>query len=401
MPVYEWVGRTLTGMTQKGVMSAESELALRISLRKDGIILLKATEKARKKDERFNPKAKIDIMKVVVFTRQLSTMITSGLPLIQSLEILSSQIEDRNLRGIVKEVKTKIEEGSGFALALKDYPQCFDTLYVNMVKAGEEAGVIDTVLNRLATYMEKVAKLKKKVKSAMIYPASIVVVAIAVVMILLVFVIPVFETMFKDMGASLPAPTQFVVNLSKLVKAYIIHLFGFLVLSVFGFKKYYSTESGRRKIDRLILKLPLFGVLAVKSSVAKVARTLATLLSSGVPILESLNIVAGVSGNKIIEEAMIEARQQITQGKSMSEPLSESGVFPPMVVHMVRVGEQTGALDSMLNKIADFYEDDVDNMVSNLMTLMEPMIMVFLGVVLGGLIISMYLPIFQLGQTIR
>lgn len=401
MPTYEWYGRTVSGMTQRGVMRAESELALRLSLRKDGIILIKATERAEKKAEKYDPKAKIDIMKVVVFTRQLSTMITSGLPLIQSLEILSNQIEDKNLRGIVREVKTKIEEGSSFADALRDYPQCFDTLYVNMVRAGEEAGMIDTVLNRLATYMEKVAKLKKKVKSALIYPASIVVVAIAVVLILLVFVIPVFERMFKDMGATLPAPTQFVVNLSKMIKTYILHIFAFLTLLFFGFKKYYSTETGRRKIDSLILRLPLFGVLAIKSAVARVARTLATLLSSGVPILESLSIVAGVSGNKIVEEAMIEAKAQITQGKSMSEPLSESGVFPPMVVHMVRVGEQTGALDSMLNKIADFYEDDVDNMVSNLMTLMEPMIMVFLGVVLGGLIISMYLPIFQLGQTIR
>jgi type IV pilus assembly protein PilC len=400
MPLYEWQGRTISGEIQRGTISADSELALRIALRKDGIILLKANEKKKKLEGKYNPRAKVKIMQIVVFTRQLSTMITSGLTLVQSLEILANQVEDRNLKGIIREIKSKIERGSSFAEALKDYPQCFDSLYVNLVRAGEESGTIDTVLQRLANYMEKIAKLKKKVKSALIYPASIVVVAMAVVMVLLVFVIPVFETMFKDMGASLPAPTQFVVNLSKLVKAYILHIFGFLVLLFIGFKKYYSTESGRKAVDKLLLRLPLFGVLVIKNSIARVSRTLATLLSSGVPILESLNIVAKVAGNKIVEEAMLEAKARITEGKSMSEPLAESGVFPPMMVQMVQVGESTGALDNMLNKLADFYEDDVDNMVSNLMTLMEPAIMVFLGVILGGLIISMYLPIFQLGQTI-
>lgn len=400
MPIYEWVGRTLSGDTQSGTTSADSEISLRISLRKDGIILLKATEKRKEFKETYKPKAKVKIMDVVVFTRQLATMITSGLPLVQSLDILSNQVEDKNLKGIVRAVKEKIEGGTSFAEALKDYPQCFDSLYVNLVRAGEEAGMIDTVLMRLATYMEKIAKLKKKVKSAMIYPTSIVVVAIGVVMVLLVFVIPVFESMFKDMGATLPAPTQFVVNLSRLVKSYIHYMFGFVVLLFFGFKKYYDTDSGKRNIDRLLLRLPLFGLLIVKNSVARVARTLATLLSSGVPILESLNIVAKVAGNKIVEEAMLTARSRIAEGKSMSEPLAESGVFPPMVVQMVEVGESTGALDSMLNKVADFYEEDVDNMVSNLMTLMEPIIMVFLGVILGGLIISMYLPIFQLGQAV-
>ncbi|MCS7281319.1 MAG: type II secretion system F family protein [Desulfobacterota bacterium] len=400
MPVYEWVGRAINGEPQRGTMSADSELSLRIALRKDGIILLKATEKKKKKED-YNPKAKINVMDIVVFTRQLSTMITSGLTLVQSLDVLANQAENRNLKGIIKEIKTKIEEGSSFAEALKDYPQCFDSLYVNLVRAGEEAGMIDTVLLRLATYMEKIAKLKKKIKSALIYPASIVTVAIGVVMVLLVFVIPVFETMFRDVGATLPAPTQFVVNLSKFVKSYILYIFGFLIVLLFSFKKYYATEDGKRKIDNLILKLPIFGVLAIKSSVARVSRTLATLLSSGVPILESLNVVAKVAGNKVVEDAILTAKSRITEGKSMSEPLGESGVFPPMVVQMVEVGESTGALDTMLNKVADFYEDDVDNMIANLMTLMEPIIMVFLGVVLGGLIIAMYLPIFQLGQTIK
>jgi type IV pilus assembly protein PilC len=374
---------------------------LRALLRRDGVIVTKSSEKketARK--DKYNPKKKISAMNVVLFTRQLSTMITSGLPLVQALDILANQIEDKDLRGIVREIKEKIESGSRFADALKDYPQCFDALYVNLVVAGEEGGMLDTVLSRLAIYMEKSVKLIKKVKSAMIYPISIIVVAIGVVMILLIFVIPVFEGMFKEMGGSLPAPTQIVVNLSRVVKATIHYMIGALIIAVFLFRRYYRTENGRRRIDTLILKVPIFGVLAIKASVARVTRTLATLLSSGVAILESLVIVAKVAGNKVVEEALIVARARISEGKSMSEPLQESGVFPPMVVQMIQVGESTGALDSMLNKVADFYEEDVDNLVTNLTAMMEPMIMMFLGVVLGGLIIAMYLPIFKLGSAV-
>jgi type IV pilus assembly protein PilC len=327
-------------------------------------------------------------------------MITSGLPLVQSLDILSKQIEDKNLRGIVREIKAKIEGGSRFADALRDYPKCFDALYVNLVVAGEEGGMLDTVLNRLAIYMEKIEKLKKKIKSAMIYPISIVVVAIGVVMVLLIFVIPVFEGMFKDMGAELPLPTQVVINISKFVKSYIIYMAVALAIAVFLFRRFYRTESGKRSVDRLVLKVPVFGVLALKSAVARVTRTLATLLSSGVAILESLVIVARVAKNKVIEDALIVARARISEGKSMSEPLQDSGIFPPMVVQMVQVGESTGALDNMLNKIADFYEEDVDNLVTNLTSLMEPIIMMFLGVIIGGLIIAMYLPIFKLGQVV-
>ena len=401
MPVYEWQGKTLKGETRTGVSRAESEPMLRALLRRDGVIVTKSSEKketARK--DKYNPKKKISAMNVVLFTRQLSTMITSGLPLVQALDILANQIEDKDLRGIVREIKEKIESGSRFADALKDYPQCFDALYVNLVVAGEEGGMLDTVLSRLAIYMEKSVKLIKKVKSAMIYPISIIVVAIGVVMILLIFVIPVFEGMFKEMGGSLPAPTQIVVNLSRVVKATIHYMIGALIIAVFLFRRYYRTENGRRRIDTLILKVPIFGVLAIKASVARVTRTLATLLSSGVAILESLVIVAKVAGNKVVEEALIVARARISEGKSMSEPLQESGVFPPMVVQMIQVGESTGALDNMLNKVADFYEEDVDNLVTNLTAMMEPMIMMFLGVVLGGLIIAMYLPIFKLGSAV-
>ena len=401
MPLYEWQGKTGRGDARSGTLKADSEALLRATLRREGVIVTKISEKkSSDQTEKYNPKKKIKPLAVVLFTRQLSTMITSGLPLVQSLEILSNQIEDKNLRGIVREIKAKIEGGSRFADALRDYPKCFDELYVNLVVAGEEGGMLDTVLNRLAIYMEKIEKLKKKIKSAMIYPISIIVVAIGVVMVLLIFVIPVFEGMFKDMGAELPMPTQIVINISKFVKSYIIYMVIALGIGVFLFRRYYKTEGGQRTIDRLTLKVPVFGVLALKASVARVTRTLATLLSSGVAILESLVIVARVAKNKIVEDALIVARTKISEGKSMSEPLQESGIFPPMVVQMVQVGESTGALDNMLNKIADFYEEDVDNLVTNLTSLMEPIIMMFLGVILGGLIIAMYLPIFKLGQAV-
>ena len=400
MPLYEWEGKTISGTTRKGSTKASSEDALRATLRKDGVIVTKFAEKKEEKKEKYNPKAKVPMLQIVIFTRQLSTMITSGLPLVQSLEILGAQIEDANLRGIVREIKEKIEGGSRFADALKDYPQCFDQLFVNLVVAGEEGGLLDGVLQRLSVYMEKSEKLKSKVKSAMIYPISIVVVAVGVVFVLLIFVIPVFETMFKDMGATLPMPTQIVVNLSRAVKGGIVYIIVGVVGIFYAFKKYYQSKGGRRTIDRLVLKLPIFGVLTIKASVARVTRTLATLLSSGVAILESLDIVAKVAGNKIVEEALVVAKERISEGRSMSEPLEQAGIFPPMVVQMVQVGESTGALDNMLNKIADFYEDDVDNLVTNMTALMEPMIMAFLGVILGGLVVAMYLPIFKLGTAV-
>jgi len=399
MPLYQWEGRTISGEPQKGTTKAGSIDQLRAVLRKDGIILGSAAE-TKEKARKFNPKKKIKRLQVLLFTRQLSTMITSGLPLVQSLDILCNQIEDVHFRGMVRDIKERIEGGSRFAEALREYPQCFDELYVNLVVAGEEGGLLDNVLQRLAVYIEKSEKLKKKVKSAMIYPIAIIVVALIVIVILLLFVIPVFEKMFKEMGAELPMPTQVVINMSLFMQSYWYIMLGALILLVVACRYYYKTENGHRSIDRLMLKLPLFGVLTIKASVARVTRTLATLLMSGVAILESMIIVAKVAGNKIVEEALMVARSRISEGRTMAEPLEQAGIFPPMVVQMVQVGESTGALDSMLNKIADFYEDDVDNLVSNLTAMMEPMIMVFLGVVLGGLIVAMYLPIFKLGQAV-
>jgi type IV pilus assembly protein PilC len=400
MPTYEWEGRSLKGELRRGVQRADSEVGIRTAMRKEGVILTKITEREEKKTARFDPKKKVKRMTIGIWTRQLSTMLNSGLPLVQSLDMLSQQIEDATLKGITKNIKERIEEGVRFADALRDYPQCFDDLYVNLVVAGEEGGLIDAVLVRLAVYIEKSEKLKKKVKSALIYPISIIVVAFGVVLILLLFVIPVFEGLFSSFGKALPAPTQIVINISKIVKAGILYMIAALGIGVFLFRKYYKTDKGERQIDALSLKVPLFGNLLKKASVARVTRTLATLLSSGVSILESLSIVARIAGNRLIEESLITARVAISEGRSISEPLKESGIFPPMVVQMVQVGESTGALDAMLNRVADFYEEDVDNMVTDLMSLMEPMIMVFLGIVLGGLIIAMYLPIFQLGTAV-
>ncbi len=304
------------------------------------------------------------------------------------------------MRAITHAMKEKIEGGARFAETLRDYPNCFDELYVSLVVAGEEGGMLDSILVRLSVYMEKTEKLKRKVKSALIYPSAIVVVAIGVVLVLLLFVIPVFETMFSSFGKALPAPTQIVIAISKLVKGYIVYLIIAAAAGAFLFRRYYKTHSGRRTVDRASLKIPVIGELLQKASVARVTRTLSTLLSSGVSILESLTIVSKTAGNSVIEDALVKARAEISEGKSISEPLKASGVFPPMTVQMIQVGESTGALDSMLNKVADFYEEDVDNLVTNLTSLLEPVLMVFLGVVLGGLVIAMYLPIFKLGDVV-
>jgi type IV pilus assembly protein PilC len=400
MPLFEWEGRTVKGEVKYGALTADSELELRTLIRREGVILVKSKEKKEEKTGRFSSRKKVKQGQIGVFTRQLATMITSGLPLVQSLEALSQQLDNGNLRLIVKNIKQKIEEGVRFADALRDYPKCFDELYINLILAGEEGGNLESVLMRIASYIEKTEKLKKKVKSALIYPASIITVAIAVVMVLLLFVIPVFEGMFSSFGKALPTPTQLVIDLSKFVKSSIHFIIAGVIVGVFLLRRYYRTDVGARQIDGLLLHLPVLGLLLKKASLARVTRTLSTLLSSGIAILESLVIVAKTAGNKVIEEALVTARTHISQGRSISEPLKESGVFPPMVIQMIQVGETTGALDAMLNKVADFYEDDVDEAVTNLTALLEPALMVFLGIVLGGLIVAMYLPIFQLGSVV-
>jgi type IV pilus assembly protein PilC len=337
---------------------------------------------------------------IAIFTRQLATMIDAGLPLVQSLEILSSQQESRVFKNILREIREDVEGGSTFAGALKKHPVTFNELYTNLVVAGEEGGILDNILTRLANYIEKSEALKKKVKSALIYPATIVGVAVIVVMILMIFVIPVFETMFKSAGQTLPLPTLIVVTLSKLIKKYVIVFIPALILLFYLGKKYYQTQGGKTVIDRLLLKLPVFGPLFKKIAVARFSRTLGTLVSSGVPILDGLSIVSRTSGNRTIETAILNARASIREGETIADPLGRSGIFPPMVIQMISVGESTGALDSMLSKIADFYEEEVDIAVANLTSLLEPFLMIFLGVVIGGVVISMYLPIFQMASAV-
>jgi len=335
----------------------------------------------------------------VIVTRQFSTMIDAGLPVVQCLEILAGQQEKKNLKKILGSVKEIVEGGSTLTEALSKYPNVFSNLYTSLVAAGETGGVLDVVLSRLAAYMEKVMRLKAKVKGAMVYPTVIVAIAVLVMAVILIFVIPVFSKMFSEMGAALPLPTQMVVQLSYLVKNHVLYLVIAGLLGAILFRQLYKSETGKKFFDKLAIKLPIFGPLLRKVAVAKFSRTLSTMLSSGVPILESLDIVAKTAGNKTVEGAILRSKKAISEGKTIAEPLNESGVFPNMVLQMISVGEATGELDSMLQKIADFYDEEVDNAVSALTALLEPMMMVFLGGTIGGLVISMYLPIFQMAAV--
>ncbi|MEK7237738.1 MAG: type II secretion system F family protein, partial [Nitrospirota bacterium] len=340
---------------------------------------------------------------LVVFTRQFGTMINAGLPLVQCLEILSTQSENKVLRETIGEVKAQVEAGSTFSDALRRHPKVFDDLYVNLVHAGEVGGLLDTILTRLAKYIEKAMKLKGQIKSAMIYPSAILGVAAVVITVLMIWVIPIFAKMFNELSGGkmgLPGPTQFVIDVSNVFTSYWYVMLGSIVAVVFGIKKYYATTQGRMAIDKFLLKTPVFGDLIRKASVAKFTRTLGTLLASGVPLLDGLTICAKTAGNKVIEETLINARVSISGGKTIADPLAASGVFPKMVTHMIAVGESTGALDAMLGKIADFYEDEVDQAVASLTSLLEPVMMVFLGIVIGFIVIAMYLPIFKMSEAI-
>jgi type IV pilus assembly protein PilC len=337
---------------------------------------------------------------IVIFTRQFATMINAGLPIMQCLQILGTQSDNKAFRKIITDMKDDVESGSTLADATRKHPAVFTELYTSLVQAGEIGGILDTILVRLATYLEKAAQLKSKIKGAMIYPACIVAAAVLVTMVLLIWVIPVFAEVFESFGAELPGPTQFVINLSNAVIAWAWYLAMVPIFAIVGFKAYAKTDNGRFQIDRASLQIPIFGDLIRKSAVARFTRTLSTLVSSGVPILDALSITARTAGNKVLEKALVEARSSIASGRTIAEPLTESKVFPPMVCQMIAVGETTGALDAMLNKIADFYDDEVDNTVANLMSLLEPAVIMFLGVVIGGLVVSMYLPIFKLGAAV-
>jgi type IV pilus assembly protein PilC len=402
MPKFTWTGRSKDGKTHKGTMEAVSEGAVTATLRRQGIQATKV-KAAGGLNAEINisfMQPKITTKDIVVFTRQFATMIDAGLPLVQCLDILSNQQPNKTFKDVLLKVKSDVESGSTFADALRKHPKAFNELYVNLVAAGEVGGILDTILNRLAAYIEKALKLKKKVKSAMTYPATIVGIAVVVIAVILIFVIPAFEKIFTDFGGALPAPTQIVINLSNLIQNYFILILALLFLAIFAFKKTYATDKGRRAFDRWALKLPVFGMLIRKVAVAKFARTMSTMISSGVPILDGLDIVAKTAGNRTVEDAIKQVRISISEGKTIAEPLKESGVFPPMVCQMIEVGEQAGALDTMLSKIADFYDDEVDDAVNNLTAMMEPLLMLFLGTTVGGLVIAMYLPIFQMAGNV-
>ena len=343
---------------------------------------------------------KVKTKDLSIFTRQFATMIDAGLPIVQCLDILGEQSESKLLRNTVRTIRQDVEGGATLADALRKHPKIFDALYINMVEAGETKDVLNTVLNRIALFIEKANKLKKKVKGAMIYPCAIIAVAVIVVSILLIFVIPVFAELYGSMGKALPAPTQITINISNWFVASWYYLLLALGGVVAGVRFYYQSDQGRINIDGLLLRLPVVGDMLRKVAVARFSQNMAILLSSGVPILEGLAITARTAGNKVVEKAIMDSRVSISQGKTVAEPLAESKIFPPMVCHMVAVGETTGGLDGMLRKIAEFYEEEVDDAVASLTALMEPMIMVVLGVILGGLVISMYLPIFQLGSLV-
>ncbi len=399
MTTFEWTGRTRQGSIQKGELAANSREEVIGLLRKENILVTSVQQKARGlKIPGFG--GKVTDKDIVIFTRQFATMIDAGLPLVQCLEILSAQSDNPILAKTVGEVRADVEGGSTYADALRKHPKVFDDLYVNMVAAGEAGGILDTILNRLAKHIEKAMKLKKQIKSAMFYPATIMGVAVVVIAILLVWVIPIFAKMFIDFGGTLPALTQFVIDLSHFLQRNILFIIGGIFLASWSFKRYYKTQNGRFAVDKFALKVPVLGDLIRKASVAKFTRTLGTLISSGVPILEGLAIVARTSGNKVVEKALLNARQAISEGKNISDPLGKEKVFPPMVVQMIAVGETTGALDAMLSKIADFYDDEVDSAVTALTSMLEPLMMVFLGVTIGTIVIAMYLPIFKMASVV-
>ncbi len=396
--VFTWEGKTRQGVIQKGELAANSKEEVSALLRKQNILPINVSAKPRELKLKFGAQ-KVTDKDLVILTRQLATMIDAGLPLVQCLDILGSQTENQTLAKVVTQVRGDVESGSTFADALKKHPKVFDNLYVNMVAAGEAGGILDTILQRLAVYMEKFAKIKKQIKSAMIYPAVILCVAVAVVALLLVIVVPMLAAMFAEAGPLLPWPTRIVIALSNFLTGWGgLGLLIAIVVTIVGLRQWRKTENGLRITDGVALRMPVMGNLIRKVSVAKFTRTLGTLLTSSVPILEGLMIVARTAGNKVVEEAIISTRQSVSDGKTLAEPLSKFTVFPPMVTQMIAVGEATGALDNMLTKIADFYDDEVDSAVATLTSLLEPMLMIFLGTTVGFVIVAMYMPIFQMGS---
>jgi type IV pilus assembly protein PilC len=395
LPSYAWKGRNRAGLVKEGVLAADSKEVALASLRRQNIVVTGIRERGKeisltKVGRKVPPKT------LAVFTRQFSVMIDAGLPLVQCIEILANQQEHKNFQKILLQVRQDVEAGSTLADAMRRHPKAFDSLYVNMVAAGEAGGILDTILQRLSIYIEKAVKLKSQVRSALIYPVAVIIIAAIVVAIILLKVIPTFAALFTSLGAELPLPTRIVIMASNFLARYFVFFIIAVAALVYGIRRYYATYRGRRVIDGLMLKIPILGSILRKVAVARFCRTLATLTSSGVPILESLDITARTAGNAIVEDAIYETRKSVEGGKTIVEPLRATGIFPNMVTQMIGVGEQTGALDAMLNKIADFYEDEVDSAVAGLVKLLEPLMIFVLGIIIGGIVIAMYLPMFTL-----
>jgi type IV pilus assembly protein PilC len=391
MPAFTYTARDAKGELKNSTLDAPSREEAINQLKKQRLNVIKIDEQAKKKKG-----GRVSMRDIVIFTRQFSTMINSGLPLVQALGILADQSENPNLKEVTKTVVFDVESGNTVADAMRKHPNAFSELYVNMVAAGEAGGILDTILMRLAVFMEKNDALVRKVKGAMIYPGVIMTVAGGAITVLLIFVIPTFQRMFAEAGIPLPLPTRIVIGMSAFLKGYWWLVFGGIAAAIYSLKRYYATSGGQLVIDRLLLKMPVLGDVLRKTAVSRFTRTLGTLIGSGVSILDGLEITAKTSGNRVIQDAIMESRSSIAGGETISAPLRKSQVFPPMVISMINVGEQTGGLDEMLSKIADFYDEEVDAAVGGLLAMMEPLMIVFLGVVVGGMVVAMYLPIFDM-----
>lgn len=409
MPKFVYRVRSLQGAEMTGTEDAKTQREVTDKLRRQKFTILSVEEEKKDifhvfletlpfmKKERGR---KVNAKNLVLFSRQLSTLVSAGVPIVQGLNILVEQIDNKNFKQVVGAVKADIEGGLSIADSMAKYPNAFEELYVGMIRSGETGGVLDIILERLSTYLEAAAKLKGKVKSAMVYPIIVSTVAISITGFLLIFVIPTFKQVFSAFGGELPLPTQVLINVSETLRRYFVPIFVLLIIGAFLLRQYTKTEKGSRIWDGFLLKLPIFGALLRKVAIAKFSRTLGTLVKSGVPILEAIGVTGKTSGNKIVEDAIMNARENIREGARIAPPLKDSGVFPPMVIQMIAVGEETGALDNMLNKIADFYDQEVDVAVSGLTSMIEPVIIVVMGVVIGAIVIAMFMPIFQLGEMV-
>ena len=399
--LWKWEATSRDGVKKRGEMEGMDAKSVEAKLKSIGFTPKKIQKKAKSMGVSIPGFSGVSSKDLLIFTRQLSTMIDAGLPLVQGLELLAGQIENKRLREVVTQVKEKIESGSSFSEALKEHPKVFDTLFVQLCAAGEVGGILDTILERLASYREKAEKLARKVKGAMVYPVVVLVIAIAVVIVLLWKVTPVFAKMFSDFGSELPGPTKFVVGLSEWMQQNILYVFGGISIVVVGYIALSRWPKGRMFLDKTMLRLPLLKPLITKVAVARFTRTLGTMINAGVPILDALDVTANTAGNKVIEKAIVDVRHEISEGKSITGPLASRKVFPSMVVQMIGVGEATGALDQMLAKIADFYDDEVDAAVGGLTAMIEPLMMVVVGGIVGGFLIAMYLPVFSLVSAVQ